>query len=138
MNRSADWLHQACVDQELAGMNAAAGHHEWACFACHQGVENALKAQHLQHGEQPTGVDPRPIYPACSARQQGHAFGSGRRLQGLVAAGQGQAAAQRQLQIGSVVTGEAVAACQGQRVVPGAGGPALFSRPAQGGLSSKR
>lgn len=36
MNRSADWLHQARADLELAGVSAAAGHHEWACFACHQ------------------------------------------------------------------------------------------------------
>jgi len=36
MNRSADWLHQAQADLELAGVSAAAGHHEWACFACHQ------------------------------------------------------------------------------------------------------
>ena len=36
MNRSADWLHQARADLELAGVSAAAGHHEWACFACQQ------------------------------------------------------------------------------------------------------
>ena len=36
MNRSADWLHQAQADLELAGVSAAAGHHEWACFAFHQ------------------------------------------------------------------------------------------------------
>jgi hypothetical protein len=28
MNRSADWLHQAQADLELAGVSAAAGHHE--------------------------------------------------------------------------------------------------------------
>jgi HEPN domain-containing protein len=49
MNRSADWLHQAHADLELAEVSAAAGHHEWACFACHQGVEKALKGLHLRH-----------------------------------------------------------------------------------------
>ncbi|MFM8276346.1 MAG: HEPN domain-containing protein [Cyanobium sp.] len=52
MNRSADWLHQAQADLELAGVSAAAGHHEWACFACHQAVEKALKGLHLAHGQQ--------------------------------------------------------------------------------------
>jgi HEPN domain-containing protein len=55
MNRSADWLHQAQADLELAVVSAAAGHHEWACFACHQGVEKALKALHLRHGQQVWG-----------------------------------------------------------------------------------
>ena len=50
MNRSADWLHQAHSDLDLAAVSAAAGHHEWACFACHQAVEKALKALHLRHG----------------------------------------------------------------------------------------
>jgi HEPN domain-containing protein len=55
MNRSADWLHQAQADLELAGVSAAAGHHEWACFACHQAVEKALKGLHLRHGQQAWG-----------------------------------------------------------------------------------
>jgi HEPN domain-containing protein len=55
MNRSADWLHQAQADLELAGVSAAAGHHEWACFACHQAVEKALKGLHLCHGQQAWG-----------------------------------------------------------------------------------
>ena len=55
MNRSADWLHQAWADLELAGVSAAAGHHEWACFACHQAVEKALKGLHLHHGQQEWG-----------------------------------------------------------------------------------
>ena len=55
MNRSADWLHQAQADLELAGVSAAAGHHEWACFACHQAVEKALKGLHLRHGQQMWG-----------------------------------------------------------------------------------
>jgi hypothetical protein len=52
MNRSADWLHKACADLELAAVSAAVGHHEWACFACHQGVE---KAPYLRHGQQTWG-----------------------------------------------------------------------------------
>jgi len=55
MNRSADWLHQAQADLELAGVSAVAGHHEWACFACHQSVEKALKGLHLRHGQQAWG-----------------------------------------------------------------------------------
>jgi HEPN domain-containing protein len=55
MNRSADWFHQARADLELAEVSAAAGHHEWACFACHQAVEKALKALHLRHGQQEWG-----------------------------------------------------------------------------------
>jgi HEPN domain-containing protein len=37
---------------EVAAVNAGAGHHEWACFACHQAVEKALKGLHLRHGQQ--------------------------------------------------------------------------------------
>jgi HEPN domain-containing protein len=48
MNRSADWLHQA-------QLSADAGHHDWACFACHQAAEKALKALHLHHGQQSWG-----------------------------------------------------------------------------------
>ncbi|MFM7548023.1 MAG: HEPN domain-containing protein [Cyanobacteriota bacterium] len=55
MNRSADWLHQAQADLELAGVSAAAGHHEWACFACHQAVDKAFKGLHLRHGQQVWG-----------------------------------------------------------------------------------
>ena len=52
MNRAADWLHQAQADLAQAQLSADAGHHEWACFACHQAVEKALKALHLHHGQQ--------------------------------------------------------------------------------------
>ncbi|MFM7464265.1 MAG: HEPN domain-containing protein [Cyanobium sp.] len=55
MIRSADWLHQARADLALAEVSAASGHHEWACFACHQAVEKALKALHLHHGQQAWG-----------------------------------------------------------------------------------
>jgi len=55
MNRSADWLHQARADLNLAQVSANAGHHEWACFACHQGVGKAFKALHLHLGQQVWG-----------------------------------------------------------------------------------
>ncbi|MFN9687152.1 MAG: HEPN domain-containing protein [Cyanobacteriota bacterium] len=55
MNRSADWLQQARADLELARVSAGAGHHEWACFACHQAVEKALKGLHLKVGQQAWG-----------------------------------------------------------------------------------
>ena len=55
MNRSADWFHQAQADLAQAQLSADAGHHEWACFACHQAVEKALKALHLFHGQQNWG-----------------------------------------------------------------------------------
>jgi hypothetical protein len=77
MNRSADWLHQAKADLAQARLSADAGHHEWACFACHQAVEKALKALHLHHGQQswehglgrslrdlPPSVSP-PFRPRC-------------------------------------------------------------------------
>lgn len=55
MNRSADWLHQALADLDQAQLSADAGHHDWACFACHQAAEKALKALHLHHGQQSWG-----------------------------------------------------------------------------------
>jgi len=55
MNRSADWLHQARADLAQAQLSAESGHHEWACFACHQATEKALKALHLRHGQQSWG-----------------------------------------------------------------------------------
>ena len=55
MNRSADWFHQAEADWRLAELSAASDHHEWACFASHQAVEKALKALHLQQGQQVWG-----------------------------------------------------------------------------------
>jgi HEPN domain-containing protein len=55
MNRSPDWLHQAQADLAQAQLSADGGHHEWACFACHQAAEKALKALHLQLGQQVWG-----------------------------------------------------------------------------------
>ncbi len=55
MNRSRDWLHQALADLDQATVSAQAGHHEWACFACHQAAEKALKALHLAEGQQVWG-----------------------------------------------------------------------------------
>ena len=55
MNRASDWFKQAEADLRLAEISAANGHHEWACFASHQAAEKALKALHLQHGQQAWG-----------------------------------------------------------------------------------
>jgi HEPN domain-containing protein len=72
MNRSADWLHQAHADLDQAVVSAGAGHHEWACFACHQAVEKALKALHLSLGQQVwghgLGRSFRDLPPSASAR----------------------------------------------------------------------
>lgn len=46
-NRAQDWLRQALRDLEQAEDSRAAGRHEWACFAAHQGAEKAVKALHL-------------------------------------------------------------------------------------------
>lgn len=63
MNRSADWLHQAHADLDQALVSAGAGHHEWACFACHQAVEKAFNALHLSLGQQVWGMPWGPIVP---------------------------------------------------------------------------
>jgi len=54
-NRSQDWLKQASRDLEHAVQSAAAERHEWACFACHQAAEKAVKAVHLHLGQQVWG-----------------------------------------------------------------------------------
>jgi HEPN domain-containing protein len=51
-NRSSDWLAQAQRDLEQARASARDGRHEWACFACHQSAEKALKALHLHYGQE--------------------------------------------------------------------------------------
>jgi len=55
INRSLEWLDQAQADLAQASLSAEAGHHEWACFAFHQAVDKALKALHLQQGQQSWG-----------------------------------------------------------------------------------
>ena len=42
--RSEDWFRQGVHDCEHARTAAAAGHHDWACFAAQQAGEKALKA----------------------------------------------------------------------------------------------
>ncbi|MDM7937815.1 MAG: HEPN domain-containing protein [Cyanobium sp. CZS 48M] len=54
-DRSQDWLAQARADLAQAELSAANGHHEWACFACHQAVEKALKGLHLSLGQEAWG-----------------------------------------------------------------------------------
>jgi len=55
VNRARDWLKQAERDLELARRAAQGGHHEWACFAAHQGAEKAVKALHLHLGQEAWG-----------------------------------------------------------------------------------
>ncbi len=45
-DRAGDWLAQAEHDLAVAAQNAAAGAHDWACFAAQQGAECAVKALH--------------------------------------------------------------------------------------------
>ncbi len=54
-NRSRDWLAQANRDLEQAEASRSEGRHEWACFAAHQAAEKAVKALHLQLGQEAWG-----------------------------------------------------------------------------------
>jgi len=54
-NRARDWLRQASSNLEQAVDSAAAGRHEWACFAAHQAAEMAAKALHLSRGQEAWG-----------------------------------------------------------------------------------
>lgn len=54
-NRWNDWWRQAERDLEHARASAAAGRHEWACFAAHQAAEKAVKALHLARGQEAWG-----------------------------------------------------------------------------------
>ena len=55
MNRAFDWLNQAQRDLEQAEDSRRAGRHEWACFAAHQAAEKAVKALHLNLGQEAWG-----------------------------------------------------------------------------------
>ena len=54
-NRSGDWLAQAIRDLEQARSSRTEGRHEWACFAAHQAAEKAVKALHLNLGQDAWG-----------------------------------------------------------------------------------
>lgn len=54
-NRARDWYTQAERDLEQADASRAAGRHEWACFAAHQAAEKAVKALHLDLGQEAWG-----------------------------------------------------------------------------------
>ena len=54
-NRWADWYAQSRHDLEHAEAAAAAGRHDWACFAAHQAAEKAVKATHLRLGQEAWG-----------------------------------------------------------------------------------
>jgi HEPN domain-containing protein len=54
-NRDRDWFRQACRDLEQARDSQAVGRHEWACFAAQQAAEKAVKALHLNRGQEAWG-----------------------------------------------------------------------------------
>ena len=43
-SRHQDWLNQGQRDVELARWCIQGGHFDWACFACQQAAEKAIKA----------------------------------------------------------------------------------------------
>jgi HEPN domain-containing protein len=55
VDRARDWLAQGERDLEQARASRAEGRHEWACFAAQQGAEKAVKALHLNLGEEAWG-----------------------------------------------------------------------------------
>ncbi|MEJ5250917.1 MAG: HEPN domain-containing protein [Chthonomonadetes bacterium] len=55
MNRAVDWLRQAERDLQQAMFSQQHGMHEWACFAAQQAAEKAVKAIHLQMGQDAWG-----------------------------------------------------------------------------------
>ena len=50
MNRALDWLRQAERDLDKAKNDLEAGFYEWACFACQQAAEKAVKALGMRYG----------------------------------------------------------------------------------------
>ncbi len=55
VNRAQDWLAQAERDLLHAEESRRGGRHEWACFACHQAAEKAVKGLHLHLGQEAWG-----------------------------------------------------------------------------------
>ena len=54
-NRSKDWFKQAEQDLDQAESSKTEGRHEWACFAAQQSAEKAVKALHLELGQEAWG-----------------------------------------------------------------------------------
>jgi len=54
-SRARDWLAQARRDLEQAVDSREKARHEWACFAAQQAAEKAVKALHLQYGQDAWG-----------------------------------------------------------------------------------
>lgn len=54
-DRAPDWYAQAERNLDQARDSAAAGRHEWACFAAQQAAEMAVKALHLRLGQEGWG-----------------------------------------------------------------------------------
>lgn len=55
MNRANDWLRQAERDLQQAQTSMDNALHEWACFAAQQAADKAVKALHLQMGQEAWG-----------------------------------------------------------------------------------
>ena len=53
--RANDWLNQAKIDLEQAKDSQKSQRHEWACFAAQQAAEKAVKALHLNLGQEAWG-----------------------------------------------------------------------------------
>jgi HEPN domain-containing protein len=54
-NRSKDWFLQAERDLNQAEASETEERHEWACFAAQQSAEKAVKALHLESGQEAWG-----------------------------------------------------------------------------------
>ncbi len=63
-NRAKDWFRQAEQDLQHAVNSAAAGQHDWACFAAHQAAEMAVKALHQSRGQDAWGHALRELLEA--------------------------------------------------------------------------
>jgi len=54
-NRPKDWFLRAERDLNQAEASKTEGRHEWACFAAQQSAEKAVKALHLELGQEAWG-----------------------------------------------------------------------------------
>jgi HEPN domain-containing protein len=55
MERSADWLNEACGDLKHARSDVEGGFYNWACFSAQQSAEKAVKAVFQKMGAEAWG-----------------------------------------------------------------------------------
>ena len=55
MERSADWLNEACGDLEHARSDVEGGFYNWACFSAQQSAEKAVKGVFQKMGAEAWG-----------------------------------------------------------------------------------